>query len=209
MFAIATVRRDIYQYKSSGKIVGLPTTISKTVEEECRAIIDGAKPILPHDYTPTTVQEKQKMVTKPTTKHQNTVANIYYNDPYLKRIKMRGGAYAIVMAFHFSQAKTMTKTQLCMAAQEYCDEEMEPNYAAGRSYGAWSSKRTLLNHGLIRESRTTQMGRKGHMCNGVFEYSLTDNGVQFKEALLKKFPLTTNAKKSIPLKEHPRPVQRK
>jgi ERCC4-type nuclease len=189
--AIEAVRKDIYQYKNNGKIVGLPSDLSKTVEDECRAIIDGSKPILPYDYTPTTAEEEDKMSKSTTTLH-NPVQNPYHNDPYLKRIKMRGGAYAILMAFHFSRAKTMTKAQLCAAAQIYCDEEMEPNFAAGRSYGAWSSKKTLINHGLVRECRTTQMGRKGYMCNGVFEYSLTNKGSQFTEALLQKFPLQSS-----------------
>jgi hypothetical protein len=47
--AIEAVRQDIYQFKSSGKIVGLPRTLTKCVEEECRAIIDGMEPVLPHD----------------------------------------------------------------------------------------------------------------------------------------------------------------
>jgi ERCC4-type nuclease len=190
--ALEGVRRDIYQYKGSGKIVGLPSTLNKTAEEECRAIIGGKKPILPHDYAPITVAEKQKMVAAATRSTASVTSNPYHNDPYLKRIKMRGGSYAILMAFHYSQAETLTKAQLCTAAQDYCDEEMEPNYGAGRSYGAWSSKKTLINHGLIKESRTTQMGRHGYLCSGVFEYTLTVNGRKFLKALLQKFPFVDN-----------------
>jgi ERCC4-type nuclease len=188
--ALEGVRQDIYQYKGSGRIVGLPSILSKTVEEECRAIIGGNKPLLPPDYIPTTVAEERKAATTATGSMTSTSSNPYHNDPYLKRIKMRGGSYAILMAFHFSQTKTMTKTQLCTAAQDYCDEEMEPNFGAGRSYGAWSSKKTLINHGLIKESRSTQIGRRGHRCNGVFEYTLTHNGEKFLKALLQKFTFT-------------------
>eukprot|EP00536_Pseudo-nitzschia_multiseries_P014783 jgi/Psemu1/311419/fgenesh1_kg.768_\ len=165
--AIASIRKDIYQCKN-GRIVGLPRTLTKTVEDECRAIIEGKRPLIPEGYLPTTLNE-QKM-------SRGFVApnkvNSYHEDPYLKRIKMRGGAYAILMAFHFSEAKTMTQKQICNAAQNFCDEEMEPNFYSGRSYGAWSSKKTLVKHGLVKESRTTQMGRHGQVCNGIFEYTL-------------------------------------
>lgn len=181
--AIASVRKDIYQFKT-GKIVGLPRTLSKCVEDECRAIIEGNRPVLPEGYIPTTLDESTMARGFETRQRKNP----YLNDPYLKRIKMRGGSYAILMAFHFSQTKTMTQKQICIAAQQFCDEEMEPNFYSGRSYGAWSSKKTLVKHGLIKESRTTQMGRQGQVCNGVFEYTLTDNGELFLEALFQKFP---------------------
>jgi hypothetical protein len=115
---IAAVRQDIYQYKSSGKIVGLPRNLTKIVEEECRDIIEGRKPVLPEGYVATTLDEKKKI-------RRNAIGadtNPYCEDPYLKRIKMRGGAYAILMAFHHSQTKTMTKAQICAAAQKFCDE---------------------------------------------------------------------------------------
>lgn len=184
--AIEAVRKDIYQFKSSGKIVGLPRTLTKCVEEECRAIIDGMEPVLPHDYVPTNTQERNLKYGG--NQAHSVVSNPYHQDPYLKRIKMRGGAYAILMAMNCSETTTMTKDQLCAAAQEHCDEEMEPNFSAGRSYGAWSSKKTLISHGLMQESRTTQMGRQGQVCNGVFVYSLTRNGELFTDALLQKFP---------------------
>ena len=180
---IASIRKDIYQFKT-GKIVGLPRTLTKCVEDECRAIIEGNRPLLPEGYTPTTLEECTMLRGFDTIKRRNP----YHDDPYLKRIKMRGGSYAILMAFHYSETKTMTQKQICTAAQNFCDEEMEPNFYSGRSYGAWSSKKTLVKHGLMKESRSTQMGRKGHMCNGLFEYTLTENGELFVEAVLQKFP---------------------
>jgi ERCC4-type nuclease len=189
--AIASIRKDIYQYKSSGKIVGLPRNLTKSVEDECRAIIEGTSPILPVGYVPTTLEERKMAVVGDGSASAEAIKiNPYHKDPYLNKIKMRGGSYSILIAFHFSETKTMTKSQLCTAAQNFCDEEMEPNFYSGRSYGAWSSKKTLIKHGLIKECRSMQMGRKGHMCNGVFEYTLTENGVLFNEALLKKFPQT-------------------
>lgn len=184
---IEELRQDVYQFKNNGRIVGLPKTLTKVVDEECRAIITGTKPVLPDQYVPTSTQERN-LKSQQHPSELPAASNPYLQDPYLKRIKMRGGAYAILLAFHFSETKTMTKAQLSTAAQEHCDEEMEPNFHAGRSYGAWSSKHTLISHGLIQESRTTQMGPKGRVCNGVFIYSLTQNGTIFIEALLKKFP---------------------
>ena len=188
--AIASIRKDIYQFKT-GKIVGLPRTLTKCVEEECRAIIEGTRPLLPEGYIPATLEEQGMSRGFDTRQRPNP----YHDDPYLKRIKMRGGSYAILMAFHFSETETMTQKQICTAAQNYCDEEMEPNFYSGRSYGAWSSKKTLVKHGLIKESRTTQMGRKGHICNGVFEYTITENGKLFVDALLQKFPQHPNTPK--------------
>jgi hypothetical protein len=109
------------------------------------------KPFLPPDYTPTTVGEERKKAETATGSTALTTSNLYNSDPYLKRIKMRGGAYAILMAFHFSQAKALTKAQLCTAAQEYCDEEMEPNFGAGRCYGHGVAKKTLLLMGSSRK----------------------------------------------------------
>lgn len=192
---IEELRQDIYQFKNNGRIVGLPKTLTKLVDEECRAIITGTKPVLPDQYVPTSTKERNLKSRQQAS--QLPVSNPYLQDPYLKRIKMRGGAYAILLAFHFSETKTMTKAQLSVAAQEHCDEEMEPNFHAGRSYGAWSSKQTLINHGLVQESRTTQMGPKGRVCNGVFIYSLTANGKLFTDALLQKFPQTG----SIPISQ--------
>ena len=64
---LAAVRRDIYQYKSNGKIIGLPSNdLNKTVDDECRAIIEGTKPILPVGYVPTTTMEEQIMASSST-----------------------------------------------------------------------------------------------------------------------------------------------
>lgn len=193
---IQAVRQDICMFKTTNRICGLPKTgLPKAVEDECRAIIEGKKPIFPEGYIPISRSEaammddeKKRSSTTDTVTTTVSSVNPFRQDPYLKRIKMKGGAYAILMALHFSRADAMTKAQICSAAQPYCDEDMEPNFSSGRAYGAWSSKKTLINHGLIQERRTTQMGRRGHVCNGVFEYSLTSDGKLFLEALLEKFP---------------------
>ena len=75
--------------------------------------------------------------------------NDFLNHPYLERIKYRSGAYAILMAFHVSRTKSLTKDQLCQLGQEYCDENMTEDYHAGRMYGGFKGKDTLKNHELI------------------------------------------------------------
>jgi hypothetical protein len=63
---------------------------------------------------------------------------------------------------------------------------MEPNYHAGWSYGAWSSKKTLVNHGLLQKNQTTN-----RRVTGESTLILTDNGKLFIKALLRKFPQST------------------
>jgi hypothetical protein len=176
--AIEAVRTDIYVFQSSGKIVGLPRKLSKTVEEECRGIIQGHRPILPEGYIPITMEDRRLV----------PQGNPYDQDPYLKKIKMQGGAYAILLAFHLSQSSTMTKEQICAAAQPHCDEQMDANWHAGRSYGAWSSKKTLVKHNLLQENKATQNGERGFRSTGALTWTLTDNGKLFIQALLRKFP---------------------
>jgi hypothetical protein len=173
--AIEEVRGDIYQF-SSGRIVNWPINkLTKTVEEEARGIINGTRPIFPEGYIPNTLEERL-MVPK---------GNPYDNDPYLKNIKSRGGAYSILMAFNFSLNKTMNKDQICAAAQPHCDEEMKENFHAGRTYGAWSSKQTLRKHGLIQENR---VGGRASAGGASTTWTLTENGKLFTQALLRKFP---------------------
>lgn len=175
--AIEAVRSDIYQFRT-GRIVGLPDKLSKTIANECIAIIEGRKPIFPPGYLPTTAEERELVPD----------GNPYDNDPYLKKIKARGGAYAILLAFHHSTQKTLNKEQICRAAQPFCDEQMKENYLDGRTYGAWKSKDTLVKHGLLTQNNTRQFGDNGWRSNGVWTWTLNDNGKQFIEALLKKFP---------------------
>jgi hypothetical protein len=174
--AIAEVRSDIYVFRT-GRIVGLPK-LKKTVDEECRAIIAGRKPILPPGYLATTTEERQLVPS----------GNPYDNDPYLKNIKARGGAYAILLAFHHSAKQTLTKDQICRAAQPFCDEPMKESFHDGRYFGAWKSKDTLVKHGLLTQNNSRQFGERGWRSNGVWTWTLNDNGRQFIQALLRKFP---------------------
>jgi ERCC4-type nuclease len=176
--AIEAVRGDIYMFKT-GRIAGLPTGLKKTVDELCRALITDRAEILPPGYVPTSFDDQQD--------HKG---GAYENDPYLKKIKIRGGAFAILMAFHISKSQVMTKDQICASAQSFCDEAMEANFNAGRLRGAWNGVETLVKHGLVSVTKTTAFNASagGFRSNGKWTYTLTRNGEQFIEALLRRHP---------------------
>jgi hypothetical protein len=102
---------------------------------------------------------------------------------------MRGGSYAILMAFHHSATKTLSKAQICQLAQPYCDEEMEANFHAGRMHGAWSSHKTLCTHNLLTKEGDNRryVPNVGFRSNGPARLTLTRDGEQFTEAMLRKF----------------------
>ena len=113
--------------------------------------------------------------------------NPFTNDHYMKSMKIRGGAYAILMAFHYSQTEVLRKNQICQEAQQFCDEQMESNYHAGRMYGAWKAIDTLKSHHLV-----TEQGFATHTGGGFrdrpHEYTLTRDGKLFIAALLMNRP---------------------
>ena len=110
---------------------------------------------------------------------------------------MRGGAYAILMAFHHSNTKTLSKDQVCQLAQEYCDEDMEANFHAGRMHGAWSSNETLSKHNLLAKEGNNRhyVAGVGFRSNGPARLTLTRDGEKFVEAMLRKFPPAADPKR--------------
>lgn len=176
--AIEAVRGDIYTF-STGRIVNLPMFKKKTLDNLCRAIIAGTEPVLPAGY----IAHEPGAVIQ---------GNPYQNDPYLNSIKKRGGAFAILMAFYVSPAnQVLTKQQICETGQSFCDTEMEENYFAGRSRGAWAAVKTLASHGLVTVHKAVvgYNARAGGLrSHGPSTYTLTQNGTLFTEALLQKNP---------------------
>ena len=173
---LRAVRGDIYTF-ATGRVVNLPQNLKKTVHNLCMDIIHGRKNVFPDGYAAVTQEEAPP-------------GNPFDRHPYLKKIKARGGAYAILMAFHHSQTKTLTKDQICRAAQPYCDEDMRENYLAGRTYGAWKSKDTLARHHLLMKEggRARYVHGVGFRRNEPDSYTLTRDGESFIEAMLRKFP---------------------
>jgi ERCC4-type nuclease len=163
-------RRDIW-VDSTGNVHGMPLTFkTQTVRDLCYAIVQGRQPIFPPGYQPMTAEEARYW-----TEEQNP----FHHDPFLKRLRKGGGSYAILMAFHYSQIKTLTRTEICRLGQDHCTEPMETNFLQGTVHAGISSLSTLASHRLILTSRDYQQG-------GI--YSLTRDGERFIEALLEKFP---------------------
>jgi len=113
--------------------------------------------------------------------------NPYSNDNYMKKIKIRGGAFAILMAFHHSQTDVLLKSQIIREGQKFCDEQMEANYMAGRPHGAWSGMKTLKDHNFITEEGKAQYTDRGWR-SAPHKFTLTRNGRMFIEALLANRP---------------------
>ena len=184
MFLLDVLPPYTHTQFSTGRVVGLPTSkMKKTVDDLCRKIMAGDEPVLPEGHAPSNVDEQRHF----------SGGNPFDNHPYLKRIKIRGGAFAVLMAFHVcgKERQSMTKDQIIRAAQPFCDEAMEGNFNAGRPIGAWKGNQTLINHGLlhIQKARVAYNERAGGLrAMGKNSYTLTREGEQFIEALLKRHP---------------------
>lgn len=113
--------------------------------------------------------------------------NPFSNDNYMKSIKIRGGAFAILMAFHHSQTDVLLKRQIIAEGQKFCDEQMEANYMAGRPHGAWSGIKTLKEHNFITEEGKAQRTDRGWR-SAPHKFTLTRDGKMFIDALLTNRP---------------------
>lgn len=195
---ILAVRKDIYRFRT-GTIVNLPNNLKITVRRLCEDIINGVKEIYPDGHVPT--NQEHASIENPSTPLSNTRRpttgtsgsnNPFENDRYVRDITIRGGAFAILMAFRYSLTEILTKRDICREAQKFCDTEMEGNYHAGRTFGAWKAKDTLKNRNLLKEQ-----GYKHYTPNGFRDrqhtYSLTRDGEMFIDALLKTRPEAVQA----------------
>ena len=201
---IQAQRKDIYQFRT-GTIANLPTGMTKKVQRLCEDIIRGLTNVYPDGHVPThgsspsvtmgregTPAFGSPAAPKPKIPTSSSSSdNPFRNDHYMTTMKIRGGAYAILMAFHHSHTDVLRKSQICSEAQKFCDDQMDSNYMAGRTYGAWKSIDTLKSHHLVTEQgfRTYSSGRTGGgFRDRPHEYSLTRDGRMFVEALLAKRP---------------------
>jgi ERCC4-type nuclease len=175
---IESMRKDISLTKT-GKIFNLPNpgkqNYPKTVYELCQKIIREEAPIFPPGYTPLNPEERSQMEE---------------NGPYLQDLKKHGGAYAILLAFHFSARDTMTKDQILSNAQPYSNEAMDSDYFAGRMYGAWKGKDTLVKHDLLTEHKSGPRWilNQGFRSKGKHSFSITPSGKKFIQAMFEKWP---------------------
>ena len=114
-------------------------------------------------------------------------SNPFSNDNYMRSIKIRGGAFAILMAFHHSQTDVLLKRQIIAEGQKFCDEQIESNYMAGRPHGAWSGIKTLKDHKFITEEGKAQYTDRGWR-SAPHKFTLTRDGKMFIDALLTNRP---------------------
>lgn len=154
------------------------------MDDLCRCIIAGSKPILPPGYVP---------ITTAAASQGQREANPFLNSNYLRRMKIRGGAFSILVALYTagSGRTTLSKDQLCRAAQPFCDDALEANFHAGRPHGAWASNATLVKHGLlgVNKARVSYNERAGGLrAMGQNAYFLTREGELFMQALLQIKP---------------------
>lgn len=206
---ILAVRKDIYQFRT-GTIANLPNNLSKRVHRLCEDVIRGVTNVYPdghvatnqiagHDHllatppcNPAWGSAAATTNTSGITGHNNDNNNPFQNDHYMKKMKIRGGAFAILMAFRYSVTEILTKRDICREAQKFCDDQMESNYLAGRTYGSWKSIDTLKNRNLVKEQ-----GYATYTPNGFRDrphtYSLTRDGEMFIEALLAQRPEAVEA----------------
>lgn len=200
---ILAVRKDIYQFRT-GSIVNLPNDLSKRVQRLCEDVIRGVKSVYPDGHVPTNSNSAEGSTgiaqSHPATpilapSINNTCSgtkNPFDNYNYMKNMKIRSGAFAILMAFRYSITEILTKRDICREAQKFCDNEMEANWHAGRPQGAWNGIKTLKNHKLVNEQ-----GHASYTPNGFRDrphsYSLTRDGDLFIDALLANRPEALDA----------------
>lgn len=192
---ILAVRKDIYMYRS-GNIANLPNNLKKTVQRLCEDVIRGVKNVYPDGHVPTDQDREHPSTPLSSAARTTSVAsgtnNPFYNDHYMNKITIRGGAFAILMAFRYSLTEILTKRDICREAQKFCDSEMESNFHAGRTRGAWKAKDTLKNRGFIKEQGFTTYTPNGFR-DRPHTFSLTRDGELFIDALLANRPEAVDA----------------
>jgi hypothetical protein len=177
---IESVRADIYAFKN-GRLVNFPKIKSKTADDVLRRVILGLEPVHPPGYVAAAAAANAR---------GDGVTNPLLDDPYLKRIKVKSGAFAILMALHVSGKDVMTKAEICRVGQPFCDEPMDANYLQGRPYAGWSSIATLTKHQLVLRSSSVVYRHAvgGLRTEGPHSFSLTNQGRTFIQALLQTRP---------------------
>ena len=192
---ILAVRKDIYMYRN-GNIANLPNNLKKTVQRLCEDVIRGVKNVYPDGHVPTDQEREHPSTPLPSAARATSMAsdtnNPFHNDHYMKKITIRGGAFAILMAFRYSLTEILTKRDICREAQKFCDSEMESNFRAGRTNGAWKSKDTLTNRGFVKEQGFTTYTPNGFR-DRPHTFSLTRDGELFIDALLTNRPEAVDA----------------
>ena len=174
--AVEAIRKPIRLTKT-GKIYNLDAKqLSKRVYEECVKIIQQESTIFPDGYVQLSSEEVKHL-------QENTMM------PYVEQMAQRSGAYAMLLAFHISGKDSLSKQEMIRLGQPHCSTEMESNYHAGRMYGAWKAKDTLVRHGLITEHKAgVRYTPVGFRSNGQNTYSISSDGKLAIRQMFQKWP---------------------
>jgi len=190
---ILAVRKDIYKFRT-GSIVNLPNNLKITVRRLCEDVMNGVKEVYPDGHVPTSQGHASienpstplSNATRPTTATSGS-NNPFENDHYMGKIKIRGGAFAILMAFRYSLTEILTKRDIIREAQKFCESEMDSNFRAGRTHGGWAGIKTLKDRNLVKDQGYTHYTSHGFR-DKPHTYSLTRDGEMFIDALLRNRP---------------------
>ena len=99
----------------------------------------------------------------------------------------------LLQAVGFLRENEIEKARSSLSeAQKLCDSEMESNFHAGRTRGAWKAKDTLKNRGFIKEQGFTTYTPNGFR-DRPHTFSLTRDGELFINALLANRPEAVDA----------------
>eukprot|EP00899_Mesostigma_viride_P002494 jgi/Mesvir1/12245/Mv00464-RA.1 len=163
---VEAVNRDIYMVASSGNILNLPNFTHTTARNAAYAIINGRMPIIPTDNRRGDAPGSEEEDQGDEEEGGDPRIGELKRHPYIREIKHRGGAYAILKAcehLHIASGgrTVFFRAELIREAQRFCDAEMSPDHWAGRDFGAWSGIRTLNRHGLV-EHINNIAGRAAH-----------------------------------------------
>lgn len=96
----------------------------------------------------------------------------------------KSGGYAILLVLYKLDRKRrgLTKEEIIEEAVHYCDKSFKSNASTGQYHSAWTSHKTLVNHGLIK---ITGSHPKIHY--------MTDEGLELARALAKTAQLEHSA----------------
>ena len=104
------------------------------------------------------------------TKKAKSKAGASKDKPFVPTL--RSGGWAILVALHKADGKSLSKRDLIMAAQPLCDSSFTLPSDLNRFYTAWSSAKTLIDKGLLYKSNLPP------------KYCLSDEGMKVARSLL-------------------------
>ena len=184
---IEATDKNIY-ITSTDSIKNMPAGLSKTVSDYLHQVIRGRVAI--GGGVPRTPHAHHGAASHPPSSGRQSSDE----PPLLRTMSYRGGSYAILMAFHQNPAAPcLTKDQICRAAQDYCNDQMELNFLTAGGKAAmmkqgWKAIDTLDKHQLVtRDAAPLDFTAHRAKKTGKDLFRLTAQGRAFIPLMLQKF----------------------